>query len=275
MYNSSTEIRQTHNGTITLQAGSTVVSGSMRVLGVIRVSGNPNIISPGDGFTAGLQTDGYASITLNGTQGNSGYIDFSTNGVDFYTRILGRGNPNIMEYFADTHSFMDTDGSDAVTLRASEISPSQTLTVNSARQIRTRIGGSSTIYNASSETGVPTTSWTSINWLYTLKSKGNGNLNWNGQWEGFVNQTGQSILVSVTFSCQRKADGFGITALRILAGGAVLGVQDVSALDAVSISGQAYLDNLETIDCQIFHNAPAACQYHRVYISINTYPLPL
>ena len=273
MYNSTTEIEQKFNGEITLKAPTTVATGSLQVSGNVRVSGNVSTISAGDGVCMGLQTDGYASITLNGTQGNSGYIDFATNGVDFYTRIMGKPSLD-MDYYANAHNFKTQDGGNNVALLPNFLAPGQTLILDTNRQIRSRIGGSNTVYNAAANTSVGNNGWTSINNLLNVRTKGFGRLIWVNQSIGFRNETGQAVLVSVTFSCQRVSNGFGVTALRIVAAGFVLGVQDVAALDAVSISGQAYLENNETIDCQIYQNSGVTVEYHNVYVNLNTFPLP-
>jgi hypothetical protein len=265
IYNSSTSITQVYNGDITM-TGNTVTTGYGRVFGLL------NTTSAGNGVCMGIDAGGFASIQLNGNPMTGGVLDFSTNGTDFYTRILGQ--PGIMTYYGNQHIFQTVSGSNPTTLSPSLMVPSRTLALDASRNIIPKIGGSNQIYNASANTAVGDSVWSDIAAIFVARQKGVGNLSWIDQATGFQNQTGQGILVSISFSCQRVANGFGVTALRIVANNVwVLGVQDVSALDAVTITGTTYLDPGENIRCQIFQNSGSTVSYHRVYITINTYPL--
>jgi len=254
---------------ITLTAPEIISTGPLRVTGAI------NVTSQGTGVCMGLDAGGFANIQLNGSSATGGYLDFSTNGTDFYTRILGQ--PGIMTYYANQHIFQTVSGENPTTLSPSLMVPSRTLTLDASRNIVTRVGGSNRVYNANSVTAVPNNSWQNINDMSIIaRAKGGGALTWVSQTDGFINSTGQSILISATFSCQRATPNtLGVTAIRILGGGGeVLGVQDVSGMDAVSISGQTYMDAGESIQFQIYQNSGSLIAYHNVYISINTFPLP-
>jgi len=74
--------------------------------GYLRVYGDIPTVSAGNGVCMGLQTDGYATITLNGTGANSGYIDFSQSGTDFNCRIMGKTSKEL-EFSADTYTFLN------------------------------------------------------------------------------------------------------------------------------------------------------------------------
>lgn len=87
----------------TLTTSSTTdIGGSFRAFGPIIPAPIPS------GVNIGIDSGGFASIQLNGTGVTGGYIDFSTSGIDFYTRILGNTSREI-QYLADTHTFRNTD----------------------------------------------------------------------------------------------------------------------------------------------------------------------
>ena len=265
IYNSTTSITQVYNGDITM-TGNTVTTGNARVFGLV------DPISPGNGVCMGLDAGGYANIQLNGNPATGGYIDFSTNGTDFYTRILGL--PGAMNYYANQHIFSTVSAGNPTTLSPSLMVPSRTLTLDASRNFTPRIGGSNTIYNASGDTPTSNNSWTDIDFLFVARQKGVGALAWINQATGFRNDTGQGILVSISFSCQRVSNAFGVTALRLLANNVwVLGVQDASALDALTITGTTYLDPGENLRAQIYQTSGTIVNYRNVYITINTYPL--
>lgn len=246
--------------------GSTVTSGTARVFGILDTT------SAGNGVCMGIDAGGFASIQLNGSGGTGGVLDFSTNGTDFYTRILGQ--PGVMTYYANQHVFQTVSGANPTTLSPSLMVPSRTLTLDASRNIVPKIGGSNQIYNASGDTPTSNNSWTDIDFLFVARQKGVGTLSWINQTTGFRNDLGTGILVSISFSCQRVSNAFGVTALRIVANNVwVLGVQDVAALDAVTLTGTTYLDPGENLRCQIYQSSGTIVNYRNVYITINTYPL--
>ncbi len=163
--------------------------------------------------------------------------------------------------------------------------PNQVFTEHISLYGRTRIYGdlivdgntnfgvkSTVLYNANGLTTAGANSWTNINFM-TLISRvaGNGYLTWIDQNTGFRNDTGKTVRVTASFSCQRTNDVTGITAIRILFADVQSGVQDVSGLDAVSISANSYLGPGESLKCQIYQtNATNTNKdYHNVYIGIN------
>jgi len=121
---------------ISLNSTSTIaLNNNTTVAGSLRANGNVDPFSAGDGVSIGLQNDGYAVMNLNGTQGKGGYIDFSTNGVDFYGRIMGNPSPNRLEYSASQHIFSNETGGASTVSIIGNTSMTGTLQVNNQTTI--------------------------------------------------------------------------------------------------------------------------------------------
>ena len=150
-----------------------------------------------------------------------------------------------------------------------------TICTNSSNVLVSRIGGSGTVYNTSSVTAVNNATWTNVNYITTLRQKGNGTLNWVNQGTGFRNNSSQTLLVTVSFTAKKYSNFLGLSAIRIVLNNTTaLMTQDVAALDAVSVSASTYLDDNETIQCQMFQNDGALLSafFENVVVTINTYP---
>ena len=258
-----------------LGTGTNTITGDTDMFGSFRAYGLVDGVNRGSGVCIGLDAGGYANISLNGTgagQSSLGYIDFSQSGTDYINRIQGAVLG--LSYTAISHNFIGTLGA-TVTLTPATISTSMTICTNSSNVLVSRIGGSGTVYNTSSGTVVSNATWTNVNNITTLRQKGNGTLNWVNQGTGFRNNSSQTLLVTVSFTAKKYSNFLGLSAIRIVLNNTTaLMTQDVAALDAVSVSASTYLDDNETIQCQMFQNDGALLQnsFENVVVTINTYP---
>ncbi len=158
------------------------------------------------------------------------------------------------------------------------LSPLQTIITNSSKKLVTKKGGSNTIFNALETLPVENNSWTPVKFLFIARQKGSAPITWIDQFTGFRNDSGESLLVSISFTTKRVANPFGTSSIRILLNGSLkLAEQDVTAMDSVTASVNTYLDPTETIQCQVWHNAGTSpgfpLFYENIAITINTYPL--
>ena len=258
-----------------LGTGTNTITGDTDMFGSFRAYGLVDGVNRGSGVCIGLDAGGYANISLNGTgagQSSLGYIDFSQSGTDYINRIQGAVLG--LSYTAISHNFIGTLGA-TVTLTPATISTSMTICTNSSNVLVSRIGGSGTVYNTSSGTVVSNATWTNVNNITTLRQKGNGTLNWVNQGTGFRNNSSQTLLVTVSFTAKKYSNFLGLSAIRIVLNNTTaLMTQDVAALDAVSVSASTYLDDNETIQCQMFQNDGALLpnSFENVVVTINTYP---
>lgn len=296
---SSTTIDQAYNGNIFLTAPTTVVSNALTA-GNTTLTGTTNLIgtlSCTSTIAAGGTIRSNSNNLSNSSSLNPGlfvYSDISNSyGMDFgyntttsryRTRIfcasvggnldiaLSGRSPNAV-FQSDFTDHLIVNGTTGATRINGTLTCSSTITATGTIAA-SNLKSSNTVYYSSAETEVSNNTWTNVNYITTFRQKGTNTLTWVNQTLGFQNQTGVAVLVNVSWACQRVSNGFGVTALRISRGAVdTLGTQDVSALDAVSISANTYLDPNETVQCSIYQNSGAICNYQNVVVTINTSPL--
>lgn len=253
IYGSTTAITQTYNGPISAAGTSTSLTSSF--FNVVNSSTNPQMTGA---FLAPSMLNNnniFLAVgkALSGT--NCTFLQYNTNSVLSYARWS----------IYDSSTSIEQIYNGKITLNGNT-DINGTLTVPTLKS-------SSTVYNSSTSTAVGNASWTNIDAITVFRQKGSNPLTWINQATGFRNTSSVSLLVTASFSCQRSANAFGVTAIRILGGGGEgLGVQDASALDAVTITGNTFVDPNQTIQCQIFQNSGSTVSYQNVFITINTSP---
>jgi hypothetical protein len=113
--------------------------------------------------------------------------------------------------------------------------------------------------------------WTPLDFLFVTREKGNQGIDWINQATGFRNTSPRSLMITCSFSCQRTFNTLGVTAIRFFVNNTFsLGTQDVSGLDAISISGTTYLDPNDTIACQIYQTSGSIVNYNQIVVNISS-----
>jgi len=248
------------NGEITL-AAKTFVNASLSsfttsIFNVENTSTAPNFTSTVLAPSIAIDLPIFFAVGKSLTSSNAAFLNFTNATVPFSTWSLYNSTTKIDQAYNGN-----------VTITA----PTTTVVGNFTA---TNLKSSSTIYGYSQETPVNINTWTNVDFITVFRQKNPG-LTWINQSIGFRNDLGIAVLVNVSFACKRTTNAFGITAIRILGGGGEgLGVQDVTAEDAVSISGNTFVDPGQTIRCQIYQNIQSpSVPYKDIVVSINTTPV--
>lgn len=186
---------------------------------------------------------------------------------------FGNGAPSTSITLRGSGNISFNAGGTQVTLNPTAVSASKTLCLDSTKNIVSRIGGSNTIYEASGPTIVSGSTFENIADVITIRTKGNGTLSWVDRGTGFKNQSGENLLVSISFTCNRETSGLGNSSFRLMINGStILAQQDIDGSAArVTISANTFLNNLETLQAQV--RCVASVLYTGVIVTINTYPL--
>lgn len=289
---SSTTIDQLYNGNILLTAPTTVISNALTA-GNTTLTGTTNLIgtmSCTSTIAAGGTIRSNSNNLSNTSSLNPGlfvYSDISNSyGMDFgYNTTTSRfrtrifcasvaGNLDIALSGRSPNAVFQSDFTDHLVVNGTTGATTINGTLTCSTITAPNLKNSSTIYGYSQETPANINQWTNVDFITVFRQIGSG-LTWINQSTGFRNDLGITVLVTVSFACKRSTNAFGITAIRILGGaGEGLGVQDVTAEDAVSISGNTFLTPGQNLRCQIFQNQQAPnVPYKDIVVSINTVPV--
>lgn len=251
LYGSTTSIEQTMSGSITSTTNSSSINSSK--FNVVNTNTNPQMSATILAPNMLNNNNIFLAVGKSLSTTNCTFIQYNPLSVLSYARWSIFDSSTSIEQIYNGKITLNGNTDINGTLAASNLK------------------SSSTIYGYSSETQASINQFTNVNFITVFRQIGTG-LNWIDQSTGFRNDTGLNLLVTVSFSCKRSTNAFGITAIRILGGaGEGLGVQDVSGEDAVSISGNTFLTPGQTVRCQIYQNIQSpTVPYKDIFVSINT-----
>lgn len=262
-------------GAISLYKGGTIsISGATEISGVTKVVGSTLVSSSGilnventssaTSTTATFLAPNLASTSQ--TQIVIGKNTSSSNAVILSYQL----NTVIPSLTYSTWKFFDGIGGSISLLKGNSVSISGQTQIN-GNLTATNLKNGSRLWNSTTTNVVNSNTWTSIDFIFLAKQKGNGNLDWVDQFNGFKNQSDRALSFTCSFACKRQSNSLGVTAIRlnINNGLLVLGTQDVTSLDAVSISASHFLEPNDTLQCQIYQDAGIPVPYADIIVTIN------
>lgn len=216
-----------------------------------------------------------AQVTIDQQGAYMSWNDIGGTGATFFNNQRGLGGGGWYWRGYNSGNVQDTTAmvlSNVGELTIGALSANKAVFTNGSSTLVSRIAGSGALITASANTPIPNNTWTRITNLVYSSTAGNGTLSIISGNE-LRNNTGEQILVNMTYSGSKLVNALGFTRTRIVH--SALGdlcYTDVSGIDYASLSCSIYLTNGQSLWVDAYQNSGSGGDIGNVRITVNTHP---